>query len=106
MAVLEQVFAGDVPDGERWFRKSGVDCKVHSKTFAKDGKDALVSTFNIDGRSYSTNWGLTVSVANCPAFARQVEYDITRIFSRGKPPAVAPGFSLQLFVNKMLKKFH
>lgn len=51
----------------------GADFMIHAKAFSVDGNSALVSSFNIDPRSYHTNLESGVLVKNCPAFAKRVQ---------------------------------
>lgn len=45
---------------------------IHGKTFVVDGKDAIVSSYNLDPRSYHTNLESAVVVKSCPKFAAAV----------------------------------
>jgi putative cardiolipin synthase len=49
---------------------------VHAKVFVRDNRDVVVSSFNLDSRSYSTNLESAVVVLNCPAFAADVKNQI------------------------------
>jgi phosphatidylserine/phosphatidylglycerophosphate/cardiolipin synthase-like enzyme len=51
----------------------GADFMIHAKAFSVDGTSALISSFNIDPRSYHTNLESGVLVKNCPAFAKRVQ---------------------------------
>jgi putative cardiolipin synthase len=47
--------------------------RYHSKAFTSDGKDAVISSFNIDPRSVHINGESALLVKNCPAFASRLE---------------------------------
>ncbi|MGZ3696320.1 MAG: phospholipase D-like domain-containing protein [Bdellovibrionota bacterium] len=55
---------------------TGVRFLLHSKVFVRDRKDAVVSSFNLDSRSYSTNLESAVVVQDCPDFAGDVKKQI------------------------------
>lgn len=62
---------------EKWLPFSGNSrWAVHSKALAIDGKSAIVSSFNLDPRSYDINYESAVLVENCPQFSRQLENEI------------------------------
>jgi phosphatidylserine/phosphatidylglycerophosphate/cardiolipin synthase-like enzyme len=42
---------------------------IHAKVLVRDSKDAVVGSFNLDPRSYSTNVESVVVIKNCPEFA-------------------------------------
>src|SRR5262249_9313307 len=59
---------------DKWkFTPKDASYSYHAKTFVADGKDAIVSSFNIDPRSMNINGEPAVSVGDCPAFAQKVE---------------------------------
>jgi putative cardiolipin synthase len=101
---------------DRWeFTPKGAVYSIHSKTFAADGKDAIVSSYNIDPRSQDTNGESAVSVRNCPAFAKQVQEtaDLTAsvwemeeqlAVCQGRPrPVTNPPGKLDAFIPSPLK---
>ncbi len=47
--------------------------RYHAKSFSSDGKDAVVSSFNIDPRSLNINGESALYVRGCPEFANRVE---------------------------------
>lgn len=96
---------GYVPDEEYWWRpKTEVDTKVHSKIFSADGKHALITSFNIDARSYNRNYESVLVVKNCPVFAEQVERDIMRTFNMGEPPSGRDDVNFLFLVDKLINE--
>lgn len=60
---------------DRWaLSPPGTRYRYHSKAFSSDGKDAVISSFNIDPRSVHINGESALFVKNCPAFAGRVEH--------------------------------
>lgn len=55
--------------------------RLHGKVAVRDDRDSIVSSFNIDPRSYHTNLESAVVVQNCPEFARDIQ-DQFRILRR------------------------
>jgi putative cardiolipin synthase len=47
----------------------GAPWRIHAKSAIRDGQDVLVSSFNIDPRSYHTNLESAVVVEDCPGLA-------------------------------------
>jgi phosphatidylserine/phosphatidylglycerophosphate/cardiolipin synthase-like enzyme len=67
---------------DKWeFTPPGAKYSYHSKVFTADGKDAIVSSFNIDPRSVSINGESALVVKNCPLFAQKVE-QVTKLTGR------------------------
>lgn len=67
---------------DRWdLSPPGTRYRYHAKAFSSDGKDAVVSSFNIDPRSVHINGESALLVKNCPAFAKRVE-DVAKISGR------------------------
>jgi phosphatidylserine/phosphatidylglycerophosphate/cardiolipin synthase-like enzyme len=59
---------------DRWhFTPKEASYTYHAKTFVADGKDAIVSSFNIDPRSMHINGESALVVKGCSAFAGRVE---------------------------------
>jgi cardiolipin synthase C len=54
--------------------------RIHTKSGVRDSKDVLISSFNIDPRSYHTNLEAVFVVKNCPTLAYEVESDIQRLY--------------------------
>jgi len=68
----------------RWdLSVSGAEWRIHTKSAVRDGRDVLVSSFNIDPRSYHTNLESGVVVENCPELAADVsaQYELLRGFA-------------------------
>ena len=53
---------------------------IHAKTMVADNRDAVVSSFNLDPRSYDTNLESAFIVHNCPALATQLTDEMHRYF--------------------------
>jgi putative cardiolipin synthase len=53
------------PKGTSWI--------IHAKTAVRDHRDIMVSSFNLDPRSYNTNLEAGVVIHNCPSLAREIE---------------------------------
>lgn len=52
---------------------------LHGKVMVRDQRDAVVSSFNLDARSYNTNLESAVMVKNCPEFAADVKREISKV---------------------------
>jgi putative cardiolipin synthase len=52
---------------------------LHGKTFVVDGKDSVVSSFNLDRRSYHTNGEAVVAVRDCPEFAARMTQETDKL---------------------------
>lgn len=65
--------------------------KIHSKVFIADGRDTIVSAFNLDPRSYHTNLESAVVVRDCPAFASLVRGEIDRQYAPLRALLSVPG---------------
>src|SRR5262249_8642955 len=64
---------------DRWlYSPEPTSYTYHAKTFVADGKNAIVSSFNIDPRSMNINGESALFAKNCPAFAKRVE-DMTKL---------------------------
>lgn len=46
---------------------------IHAKDMVRDGKDAIVGSFNIDPRSYNTNLEAVTTLLNCPTITRDIQ---------------------------------
>jgi putative cardiolipin synthase len=62
----------------------GASWRIHTKTGIRDGRDVLVSSWNIDPRSYATNLESGVRIQGCPALAADLnqEYDMLRAVAK------------------------
>jgi cardiolipin synthase C len=54
--------------------------RIHTKSAVRDSMDVLISSFNIDPRSYHTNLEAAVFIKNCPELAIEISEDIHRLF--------------------------
>lgn len=54
---------------------------VHGKIFLRDKKDLVVSSFNLDSRSYNTNLESLVVVENCPAIVADAEIGLSKLYA-------------------------
>jgi putative cardiolipin synthase len=52
---------------------AGAPWRIHAKSAIRNGSDVLVSSFNIDPRSYHTNLESGAVVSNCPDLAKDLE---------------------------------
>lgn len=55
--------------------------RIHAKTGVADGKNVLVSSFNIDPRSYAINLEAAVVVKNCPELAEDVTAQMKTVYT-------------------------
>jgi phosphatidylserine/phosphatidylglycerophosphate/cardiolipin synthase-like enzyme len=53
--------------------------RLHGKVFVRDNEDVIVSSFNIDPRSYHTNLESMVMVENCPSLASDVKAEMRNL---------------------------
>lgn len=51
----------------------GAPWRIHAKSAIRDGRDVLVSSFNLDPRSYNTNLESGAVVTDCPDLANDLE---------------------------------
>jgi putative cardiolipin synthase len=63
---------------------NGTPWRIHAKTGIRDGKDVLVSSWNIDPRSYATNLEDGILVSGCPALAADVKAQYTQLHDAAK----------------------
>ncbi len=54
--------------------------RIHTKSAVRDREDVLISSFNIDPRSYHTNLEAAVVMHNCPTLAQAVETQIGGLY--------------------------
>lgn len=60
--------------GDRWAQSpDGAKFMIHAKVFTADGANAMISSFNIDPRSYGINVESGVAVEECKPFVSKVE---------------------------------
>lgn len=59
----------------------GTPWRIHAKTGVSDGKHVLVSSFNIDPRSYAINLEAAVTVRNCPELAEDVTDQMKTVYA-------------------------
>lgn len=65
---------------ERWkFTPKDSKFMIHSKVFVVDKKDAAITSYNFDPRSYNTNLESGFFAKNCPQFAARVENNIQQL---------------------------
>ncbi|MFN7262780.1 MAG: phospholipase D-like domain-containing protein [Pseudobdellovibrionaceae bacterium] len=88
------IYSGDAPTIYEMPRPQAFGARwgIHSKTAVIDGKDTIISTFNLDPRSKNINAELAVICRNNPSFAEAVLKDIeerigssVQINEKGKP---------------------
>lgn len=60
---------------------AGIPFYLHAKTMVRDNRDVMVASFNLDGRSYSTNLESVVTMPNCPSLAADVQKRIDEIYA-------------------------
>jgi phosphatidylserine/phosphatidylglycerophosphate/cardiolipin synthase-like enzyme len=80
---------------------------VHGKTYIRDGRDLVVSSFNLDPRSYNTNLESMVEVRNCPHLAADADDHTTALLATYEddektgrvPPKKEPSLAAKLFAN-------
>lgn len=72
----------------------GATYRLHGKVYVRDNSDSIVSSYNIDPRSYHTNIESAVVVEDCPSFAADVKSgmkDLVNVYVKdvksGKLPA-------------------
>jgi putative cardiolipin synthase len=72
----------------------GATYRLHGKVYVRDNSDTIVSSYNIDPRSYHTNIESAVVVEDCPAFAADAKSgmkDLVNVYVKdiksGKLPA-------------------
>lgn len=70
-AVL-QLSRDGIPRDQHALTPKSANFKLHGKVAVRDRRDAMVSSYNIDPRSYHTNLESMVIVRDCPAFAADV----------------------------------
>lgn len=70
-AVLQLSRTG-VPRDAHALTPKSASFKLHGKVAVRDRRDALVSSYNIDPRSYHTNLESVLVVRDCPEFAADV----------------------------------
>jgi putative cardiolipin synthase len=58
----------------------GAEWRIHTKTAIRDERDVLVSSWNIDPRSYQTNLESGAVITNCPSLAQDlnIQYEQLR----------------------------
>ena len=54
-------------------RSKGAPWIIHAKTAVRDHRDVMMSSFNLDQRSYDTDLEAGVVIRNCPGLARELE---------------------------------
>jgi phosphatidylserine/phosphatidylglycerophosphate/cardiolipin synthase-like enzyme len=54
-------------------RSNGAPWIIHAKTAVRDHRDVMMSSFNLDQRSYDTDLEAGVVIRNCPGLARELE---------------------------------
>ena len=59
------------PDRAKWV--------IHSKVYVADAVHTLISSFNLDSRSYQVNAESVVSIRNCPSFAAVVLAELRKL---------------------------
>lgn len=80
---------------------------IHSKAVVRDRRDLVVSSFNLDPRSYNTNLESVVTVTGCPLLASDAEDALAELFATheydrksGRVPAKKePSFFAKLFAK-------
>ena len=78
---------------------------LHGKVIVRDQRDAIVSSFNLDGRSYSTNLESVVTMHDCPEIAADIQARTDEVHginrtdrAQGRIPAKkAPSFFAKWF---------
>lgn len=81
---------------------------LHSKVIVRDNRDVVVSSFNLDPRSYNTNLESAVIVENCPSLAADVRgpFDqLHAVFARDKASGRVPQKPEASFGAKMFAIF-
>ena len=76
--------------------------RIHSKSAVRDDRDVLVSSWNIDPRSYQTNLETGAVVSNCPALAREIAQQYEQIRLTHKADEHCPACQAQ-FIKAYMK---
>jgi putative cardiolipin synthase len=76
MKVPQVSMNGDLHDFWK-MTPEGALFRLHGKTAVRDGKDVLITSFNIDNRSYSLNMESMVIAHDCPALVADLDQGYT-----------------------------
>jgi phosphatidylserine/phosphatidylglycerophosphate/cardiolipin synthase-like enzyme len=77
-AILQVSRHGSLDDSYALSPKNA-SFRLHGKVFVRDQEDVIVSSFNLDPRSYHTNLESMVMVENCPSLASDVKAEMKRL---------------------------
>lgn len=92
LAVKQISMHGDLDDN--WtLSPPETEYRLHGKVGVRDDKDVLVSSFNIDQRSYALNMESMILVRNCPALAADLNAgfnELLHVYKKDKVAGVPP----------------
>lgn len=71
--VVIQMALGGKMDSSYALTPPHATFRLHGKVAVRDNRDSMVSSFNLDPRSYNTNLESMVVVKDCPAFADDLQ---------------------------------
>lgn len=91
---------------DRWaLSPRGAKWRIHTKSGVRDGRDVLVSSFNIDARSYHTNLEAAVLVEGCEALAADVGAQYGRFRAALTRDLARPGTRRAILPEHREKRF-